>query len=437
MNKKILFVSILIGAVTLSGIGVSAAALATINSRNRWHKVRVADPSLYSGKGYVDYAKEVFFDTDRYPDLAEEGLFWTKWNGETGKVDLTPADSAEGAALVDTSRPTIILVHGMLADGYYSQEQFYLNSDIARPEEFNLETDDVPLAYLWMRAGWNVGYFQYNRFAAESMFYYLIEGKIWSTEGGVGMRYRRTDNTTVDNCSPYVLAEHFAAEYIRAMNYLPDTMGDMEIRIAAHSMGGMLSAAGMFLLTELADAGQLDPKKLPDRYAMLDPFFGVNLDDNGEGYMGMTGLVTRWSGKPLYRDNTGFAMLECLKDIVANGTAVEYYTSDDSFLRAALSPGMTAILKTLVAYEVVYPDYSGYSDKYTITMNGHNGIRDWYLCSIFSPPVLDVTSGYDPYKYALSASTPTDAVGKLAGASFHIEEGAQTVNAGDDKFIKG
>lgn len=395
-------------------------------------KTRVAHANLYAKK-YIDYAEKVYFDVDKYPDMEEMGLFWTKWDAETQKIVQVAADSEQGAALVDPNKPTIINVHGVLLDGHYRQEKFNLNSKVDIPEEFELESDYVPLNYLWIKQGWNVANFHYNRFASENLAVTNIEHKIWSNEGGAGVRYRHQDGTFSDKISEYCLAEHFAAEYIRAMNLLPKEMGSKEIRVAAHSMGGELTTATIFLLTELAAVGQLPNTQLPDRFALLDSYFSTSIDIAGETlYTGPKDINIRWSGKPLPYNNISLTMIECLKDMTANGIAIEYYTHEyTNFLHA----GMLQILpelKKVSSFAVVDPDWQG--SGFNPTSDGHNAVREWYLCSLLADPIKDITDGQDTTKLAPSASLPTDQLAALKNMEFTQVRGASTVTVTDDKM---
>ena len=166
---------ILICAVCLTVIGFVVIYL----TKNRTQEI--FDACLSSDKGYIDYAKEVYLDTETYPDMAEMGLFWTKWDEETKTIIQVPADSEEGAALVNPNKPTLINVHGVLLDGYEKQEKFRLNTKIANPEEFDIDANYVYLNYIWLREGWNVANYHYNRFASE-INPSLIEAKYGQTK---------------------------------------------------------------------------------------------------------------------------------------------------------------------------------------------------------------------------------------------------------------
>lgn len=422
MKKIIIAILLTLGISLILVAGVASGLEDNSDSRN-----------LYSDNGYIDYAETVFLDNETYPDMQEMGLFWTRWDETTQSIVQVPADSIEGAALVDPAKPTIINVHGVLLDGHEKQEKFNLNSKIANPAEFDLDTNFVSMNYLWIRAGWNVANFHYNRFASE-MGPTNIEYKIWAAEGGMGMRYRQQDGTYVDDVTEYCLAEHFVAEYIRAMRLLPETMGDEEIRIAGHSMGGMLSTASLFLLTEVAEAGQLPISQLPNRFAMLDPYFSTTLTVGGKtSYGGCRDVNIRWSGKPIVGNHAGVMMIECLKALVAKDIAIEYYTYEQSFLKL----GMVALvedLKKVATYSIVLPDFQG--KGYSVMSDGHNGVREWYLCSILASPTLDITNGIASTALAPSASMTTAELMSYRNTEYVLMEGTTTVNATDDKFVQ-
>lgn len=394
-----------------------------------------AAANLYSQKGYIDYAEKVFLDVEKYPDMAEMGLFWTRWDDTEKRIVQVPADSAEGAALVDPNKPTIINIHGVLLDGYYYQEKFRLNRKIANPAEFDIDADIVSLNYLWLREGWNVANYHYNRFASE-MNPGSIESKIWATDGENGVRYRHPDGEySAPDVTKYSLAEHFAAEYIRAMRLLPENMGEKEIRFAAHSMGGMLTTATIFLLTELADDGQLPQTQLPDRYALLDSYFSTAIEKKGEIIdAGPKDITISWSGKPLVNNNSGDTMMACLLAIANKGIALEYYTYETMNFLLLGASRYAEQLRTISTFAVVDPDFKG--GGYSVTTDGHNGVREWYLCSLLDDPIKDITHGNNTTALAPSAALPTNLLPTLYNKEFQILNGTTTVRANDDTMIE-
>ena len=393
-----------------------------------WDKERVAHENLYPENfEYIDYAKEVKFDYEKYPLLKNQGLFWCRWDDEANMIIKVDATTPEGAAIIDPNKPTILNIHGMLVEGYYDEEMYWAPETNATEEELGYEYP-VQMFQFWMDKGYNVGMYSYQKFAAEGTNFFDIEEKMWATDGPRGIRYRKPDMSFDEDVSEYTLTEHFAADYIRAMALLPDNFGDKEIRFAAHSMGGQMVTGGTFLLTELASVGQLDPNQLPDRITMEDTFFGVAVSTSkGYQYAGYTDLTIRWSGKTI-PTSTGFTSLECLKDIAANGILVEFLTYKASALLAFYHPDILSTIKDISVYIVMEP-------YFTIDGGGqHNGVREYYLSSI----IRDYEGGNltDAEKIAYGASLPTEEMKKMIGKEFQIVEGGSTLMTYDDVFVE-
>ena len=393
-----------------------------------WDKVRVANENLYPDNfEYVDYAKEVKFDYEKYPLLKNQGLFWCRWDDEANMIIKVDASTPEGASIIDPDKPTIINIHGMLVEGYYMEEMYWAPPTNATEEELGYEYP-VQMFQFWIDKGYNVGMYSYQKFAAEDTNYFDIEEKMWANDGPTGIRYRKPDRTFDEDVSEYTITEHFAADYIRAMALLPDTFGDKEIRFTAHSMGGQMVNGGTFLLTELASVGQLNPNQLPDRIVLEDTFFGVALPHKDSyAYAGYTDLTIRWSGKPL-PTSTGFASLECMKDVAANGTVYEFVSYSASALLAFYHPDIIATIKDISVFILMEPFF---------TADGggqHNGVREYYLSSI----IRDYEGGNltDAEKIAYSASLPTEELRKLIGKEFKIVQGGTTLTTADDVFVE-
>lgn len=436
-----------IAVLTILFLGTVALGIAGItgwrdanNAPAGWYKTRVADEALYPENfEYVDYATEVVFDYEKYPDLADQGLFWCYYDEVSGTVVRLDADSREGAALVDPDKPTIINVHGMMADGHYSEEAYYVNTKIGNADELGISQDEYPvqMTKLWLDAGYNVGIYNYNRFASEGVDFAGIEEKIWATNGKNGMRYKSVDGSLNEDVSEYTVAEHFAADYIRAVEKLPDEFGKEEIRVAAHSMGGEVCAAGLFLLTELADSrvGQIDHDKIPSRYMMEDTFFAVHITfDDEVTYGGQKGLICRWSGKRIPSNDTGISTIEALKDLAANGIVMDYYSYTSSFLNAFISDSMREDIVSVCAYIMIDVSYDSYNAGYDIVTEGHNGVRQFLLCSITNE--YDAAASTPEEKVAYAAALPTSEMAELVGKCYLQTGGGSTMTTVDDVYIE-
>ena len=393
-----------------------------------WDKVRVAEDYMYPDNfEYIDYAKEVKFDYEQHPLLLEQGFFWCKYDEATNSYIKVDADSPEGAALVDPNKPTIINIHGMLNGGGRYEEMYWFPNHNLPAEELGYDYP-VQMIKFWADQGYNVGMYSYNKFADEDSAFFNIEEKMWSIEGPTGIRYATPEGTYVEHVSEYTITEHFAAEWIRATNLLPEGFGDKEIRFAAHSMGGQVVMGGTFLLTELASVGQIDKNLLPDRICMEDTFFGtfvpVDVEKGEYTVLGTTDLPCRWSGKKI--PSTGECVIEALKDIAANDIVIEYYTYPLSFLWMMIKEDMRqAILRNSVTF-MVNPDFTDMAGQ-------HNGIREFYLVSILSEyQKSEGMSDADKAKYY--ASIPTEELKGMVGRYFAMQTGSKTILNNDDTF---
>lgn len=394
---------------------------------------------------YVDYAKDVKYDTELHPDLKKMGMFWISF-GNDGTLIETPVDSEEAASIVDPEKPTIILVHGMMADGHYTREMYYIKGYPLNYEDFGINLasaedrprDHLNMAYLWIKAGWNVAFYHYEMFASEGINFWDIEQKIWQwvsreEKNGLETRYLKANAEYVYNPSPYSMGEHFAAEYIRAMNRLPKSFGDKEIRIAAHSMGGQVVAAGLFLLTELSrpKIGQLDERLLPNRYALMDTFFSAFIPESKETFVNLSAIAVanhnvRWSKKPLINNNTGDTIARIMQIFKLKNIALEYYTEPMSFLNLGITSDIRKIRDDNSAMIIMNPDWKAFHTGFG---NPHNGVREWYLTSILTPlPKLDGGGS------AISAATPTEDIFKQYGKCFIQTAGEKNIYTRDDVF---
>ncbi len=437
---KILIILLVI--VCLCGVPVAAFTMSTASVAEEYR----GDDALYSDDGYVDYAEEVYFDVDLYPELADQGLFWNYYDESQEALVEVAADSAAGAALVDTSKPTIIMVHGMITDGYERRDMMILNPEVSNWEEYDIDGNEeysVAMLRLWLEQGYNVATFHYHKFTAGFIALPTeLEAKIWSTDGTSGVSYNISATEKVSNASEYCISEHLVAEYLRALTYLPSTFGDNEIRVVAHSMGGEVSAAALFLMTELAteSVGQLDSNQLPDRYAMLDTYFSTNVEVT-EGkwlYTGPTDITIRWSGKEIVNNNMGDTIIEALKVLESKGIALEYYSNQMSFLLLGIPDYNLEILREIAVHVIVKPDWTSYSSDYDELSDGHEGVKFWYLSSIwFDDPIVVDADGNATGAIVPSAAMSTEEILALKGTGYVITGGTTTIRTDDDTFIIG
>lgn len=389
---------------------------------------------------YPDYKNDVYLEKGDDPDLNELGLFWCR-EVSPGVIEMVPADTPEGAAIVDSSKPTVINVHGMMTDGYYRIEDYVFNNAIGSSEEFGYDGAVVPYdtlqtLWIWLDKSWNVGVYNWHRFVSESIDFASIEAKVWSTDGPANVRWRSSDGKYHDDPIEYSIAELFVGDYLRAIDLLDDDFGKEEIRFTAHSMGGELVSAAAFLLYEISSgsSAQISADKLPDRMTMDDTFFGAYLQI-GDTLVDIStkGLTVRWSGKAMPEDRTGRAVIEALSYLAKQGVVIEYYTYTSSFLNLAIPAADREILLDSSVYILANPNYVNPDyGEYSLLTDGHVALRKYSQCSICRAYPGGELS--DSEKVAYANALPTSELEKLIGKAFVMTAGASTMTTADDVF---
>ncbi|MEG1791567.1 MAG: hypothetical protein RR033_02440 [Clostridia bacterium] len=390
-------------------------------------KVFKPNTCLVNDKGYEDYAKKVFLNTETYPALKGEGLWWLKYNNETRLMEEYYSGTEAGAAIIDTNKPTAIFVHGVLTGlGRMNyRETFelgFLGDEVDFPNTFQ-KGDKLYSTKFWLDKGYNVGIFHYEHFVDTINIVSLpveSSNNIWGVKEG-GLSFIQNVNgslVTYENASNYSIAQFFAAEYIRAMNLLPKTMGNKEIRIAGHSMGGVLCTAGIFLLTELNLAGQIESRCMPDRLTYMDSYIAMY----GGGDYSETPIA--WSNKQLIENSQGKTYVECVKAMAKRGLVMDSIYAEVSTVNG-LNDNINEVVKYVASamYSPVFLNSYG--------TGAHNTVRELFMSSII----------YDPVKIqgtnecCISASTPLEDSAKLMGKNFIIIDGYNTPTITDDVFI--
>ena len=116
-------------------------------------------------------------------DAGASPVYGTYWYGKNDANQL--AIPGELNPYYNPTRPTILFVHGWQPDQAYTHRTMLWEFEA----EASGEMVTLDLAAPWIDAGWNLGVFDWGPFADES-FVFDAEAKIWTTEGGQGMRWR-------------------------------------------------------------------------------------------------------------------------------------------------------------------------------------------------------------------------------------------------------
>lgn len=195
----------------------------------------------------------------------EYGIYWFDRYNQPHK------DGADDSPF-DPQKPTVILVHGWLSDAIlhnYNPNFLYMEDLGDEPVEKNCVAN-------WIKDGYNVGVFNWVQFADECDSVKDAEAKIWTTnykkgeKDEIGMRWRKADNTYETKNVPNVdAATLFYQSYIKAME---GYKGD-HVRIVGHSLGNQMAIRLCDLLDQNIKKGEVAPELMPDRVALLEPYY--------------------------------------------------------------------------------------------------------------------------------------------------------------------
>lgn len=312
--------------------------------------------------------------------------------------------SGQSNQYFDPSKPTVIYIHGWQKD---STTELYR-------ESFNpstMDTDygaDVNSADYWVNKGWNIGIFYWNQFSDESEVK-DAEAKIWSTSGSEGMRWRKADGTYETTNVPTVsAAQLFVNAYKEAMS----SFSGSEIRLVGHSLGAQMVINSSKIISDEIDKGDMQSKLLPNRVALLDPFWSKSaksyLDDQ------WTGAVSR-------------TYVTALKN---KGVAFEQYKTSNinDLLIGDSNDGM----KKLTDYSVMDAAFIPFTNQ----SSKHRYARDWYFYSFGFNAPSETKDGKTTGNSASSASTETTRVESMMNSDYYWNqsEGTDTYTPSDDEF---
>ena len=360
-----------------------------------------------SFSGFVEAAAEEFLDY---------GLYWVRV--ESGAEKQVKALDDNGNIIpsivnyYDDSRPTVIYFHGWKSG---SSEEGY------NRENFTFSDNGNSLSHLaWKQRGWNVGIYHWNQFADESEVK-DAEAKMWSANGPKGMRYRLNDGSYSTLQSPNKSVGEMAFEHITTAL----ANNNENLRFAGHSLGNQLAVFVAEQINDGINAGTLSENLMPQRIALLDPFWSQDGksylgDKNGDGNNDWVGERTRLAIADMIFD----------RDI-----AVEWYKSSAIF--DVWIGDQNSSLEDIVAVTNLrfwYINAIDVADK-------HRNARHWYFQSMADEEPEEVTinwwggrnqTGWD----AASARTSDDRIRVMMaeGSEWDQVEGRYTAKTSDDQF---
>ncbi|KZY59993.1 cell adhesion protein [Oleiphilus sp. HI0068] len=358
-----------------------------------------SDIALAAGEEFLDY-----------------GLHWARvQNGAENQVKAIEADGTINETIsnyYDDSKPTVIYFHGW---------QNGSSQDGYDREDFTFANNGNSLSHKsWKQRGWNVGVFYWNQFADEAEVK-DAEAKMWSANGPKGMRYRLDDGSYSTSQAPNKSVGEIAFEQITAVL----ANNNKNLRFAGHSLGNQLAVYVAKQINDGINEGTLSDNVMPDRIALLDPFWSKNGksylgDENGDGQNDWVGERTRWY----------------ISDMIADqDVTVEWYKSSaiyDLWIGDQNTPLESIVnLNHLRFWYLNSWDIAG----------KHVEARHWYFQSMNNAEPEEVTinwwgrrkdTGYD----AASARTSDNRIKVMMGNDYEWDqvEGRYTAKPSDDQF---
>lgn len=439
------------------------------------------------------------YDTGMFWCYYDEELGSVK---EVSIRDTDEIDRLIEQGYIDPSKPTTLFTHGMavgeyqraydlngdeiITGGRYSSSIETLdpeNPDYADYVEPSTGTVNVNLIYL--KNGYNVLNFSYRRFADElpktnteecadgeirNQLYInnmIDESKIFTTEGPAGMRYRYPDGTFSDGATKngvalseagadetngvvredidFTIAEFYASEYVRMFNYMVEKnvfSEDTFISVSGHSMGGVVTVMGNFLISELARVEQIPSYYLADRIILGDSYLGMyspygeNVPDYDEvsgtekislmqtKMLLVYGYKVHWTGKELDGCGSFGCYISALYTLSKTlNIPVEYYV-DTSFSAFPTLPASTVkhLVWSLCAVQM-------YNLKFK-TPSTHNSIREIRVAEIINGLHPTLANG----EIAVCSILTNEEIKERTGKIYVLVEGNETPDLKDDVF---
>ncbi len=282
-------------------------------------------------------------------DTLDTGIYWFG-PGNVAQKHIPGIDNA----FFDPDSPTVIFAHGWqngVTSRGFRETYNYLANDPRNGV-------DVNTADAWIDAGWNIGIFYWSQLADEGEVK-DAEAKIWTTEGRRGMRWRQCDGSPTTAQAPQVaVGEIFYQAYLEAM---AEYRGP-NIRLVGHSLGNQVVTRLAHLILQDIVQGNRDPALLPQRIALLDPFWSNGRKDYLDG---------KWTGE-LAR--------EFIADLIAEGVVFERYKTsniNDFFIGDRNRP-----LTRMIGETEIIPGYIINLDQ----PGRHISAPNLYFHSFASPP---------------------------------------------------
>jgi hypothetical protein len=330
------------------------------------------------------------------------GVYWYGLGNVSQKAEPGVANP-----YYDPNKPTVIFSHGWQSNSTTKLWRTTFNYK----QNDSTNGVDINEADAWVKAGWNIGIFQWTQFADEGAVG-DAEAKIWTAAGPQGMRWRKVDGTYA--AGPTVsVGQLYYDSVVSAMSGYKGN----NLRLAGHSLGNQLATQLAEMLSNSVSAGTLPANMLPKRVALLDPYW--------------TAGTKSW----LSNQATGERVRNYVSDLQSKGVLFEYYKSSNL---TDIGGDSNTALQKMVTFENLSPSYVSILDS----AGKHNAAYNWYFWSFAAPAPLEFSVDASRVRratgnVAASASTSDSRLQQMSGmttSQWAQSAGQNTADPSDDQF---
>eukprot|EP00238_Polyblepharides_amylifera_P000926 CAMPEP_0196570678 /NCGR_PEP_ID=MMETSP1081-20130531/833_1 /TAXON_ID=36882 /ORGANISM="Pyramimonas amylifera, Strain CCMP720" /LENGTH=296 /DNA_ID=CAMNT_0041887251 /DNA_START=353 /DNA_END=1243 /DNA_ORIENTATION=+ len=286
----------------------------------------------------------------------------------------------------------------------------------------NTNSSDYPTstADAWIDQGWNVGVFYWDQFSDE-LSVFKAEEKIWKPPPhNLGMRYRTSNGGYSTSGAPAGMS--VVDIFVDSLKEsLRDYKGNL--RFVGHSLGSQVVLLTAYNLLRQANSGELAFNLVPDRVAIMDPYFSLKaLWINPQSYL------------PDGEISTAITCLKYARELRSKGTVLELVKTSPLARVPVLCDPNKELIKLCASVER-FPDWIGQSDW----QGRHIAAPNIYFHSFaFPPPPLKTALSVAPSFRSPSASSTNDEIRECMRLSqywkFVQVEGRGTFDVDDDEF---
>ncbi|WP_339095906.1 hypothetical protein ACINK0_12880 [Deinococcus sp. VB343] len=335
-----------------------------------------AQPGVQASAPHCPTQLAAPYDTGRL----SVGLYWYAPGVPEAPGGVGCLAQADGRAIpgyYDPAKPVLIFVHGW-QPGLIAQGLVPGTTLSTRRENFWFGAGGLNVADLWLRSGWNIGFFHWSQLADDEHSLgmpFNAQAKIWTTTYGyggneqVGMRWKTAWGYSTEDMPRQPAGELFYEAYRSALSQWSYD-GPETVRVMGHSLGAQMVLS---LAEQAAHDPALPARLVPRRLILADPYWTPAVPRAGHHYDYL-----------LPDPNPADRSARIASGLVRRGTVIEWLKSSPLLdLGGDNNPGLLSLLTRVD----LSPDYlSGGQPLLGSLGEKHMVAPRWYLWSLRDAP---------------------------------------------------